>query len=59
MSVDIEQIEAMRTQTAAQIESLLAPSGPTITVGGVEMAWGPLVASLRDTLDWCDHNLAE
>jgi hypothetical protein len=59
MSVDIEQIEAMRTQTAAQFESLLATSGPTITVGGVEMAWAPLAASLRDTLDWCDRKLAE
>ena len=59
MSVDIEQIEAMRTQTAAQIESLLATSGPTITIAGVETAWAPLVGSLRDTLDWCDRKLAE
>ena len=59
MSVDIQQIESIRSQTATQMQSLLATVGPTITVNGVEVAWGPLLASLRGTLDWCDRKLAE
>jgi len=59
MSVDIQQIEAIRTQTAAQIEDLLAISGPTITVNGTEVPWAPLLRDLRSTLDWCDRKLAE
>jgi hypothetical protein len=59
MSVDIQQIEAMRDQTAAQIESLLATVGPTITVNGTQVPWAPLLRDLRGTLDWCDRKLAE
>jgi hypothetical protein len=59
MSVDIQQIEAIRSQTAEQIESLLATVGPTITVNGTEVPWAPLLSSLRSTLDWCDRKLAE
>ena len=59
MSVDVTQIEAIRAQTIAQIEDLLATSGPTITVNGTEVAWAPLLGNLRSTLDWCDRKLAE
>jgi hypothetical protein len=59
MSVNIEQIEAIRSQSLAQIEELLASAGPTITVGGVEMAWAPLAADLERLVDWCDRKLAE
>lgn len=59
MSLSIDEIEAIRAQTLAQIESLLATSGPTISVNGQETPWAPLLASLRATLDWCDRKLAE
>ncbi len=59
MSVGIEEIEAIRDQAAAQIQSLLATSGPTITVNGTEVAWAPLLAPLQRTLDWCDQKLAD
>jgi len=49
----------MRATTAAQIESLLATVGPTITVNGTQVAWAPLLRDLRGTLDWCDRKLAE
>ncbi len=59
MSANIEEIDALRTQTIAQMQDLLATSGPTITVNGAETPWAPLLASLRGTLDWCDRKLAE
>jgi len=59
MSVDIQQIEAIRSQTIVQIQSLLATVGPTILVNGVDVVWAPLLASLQRTLDWCDGKLAE
>jgi hypothetical protein len=59
MSVNIQQLEAIRDDTLAQIESLLATAGPTITVGGVETAWAPLLGHLRLMVDWCDGKLAE
>lgn len=59
MSVNIQQLEAIRDDTLAQIEDLLATVGPTITVGGVETTWAPLLGHLRLMLDWCDRKLAE
>ena len=49
--MNAEQILAMREQAVAQMEALLATSGPTITVGGEEMAWAPLLAALERTVD--------
>jgi hypothetical protein len=59
VSVDVTQIEAIRTQTVSQIQALLATTGPTITVNGVEVTWAPLLSPLRSTLDWCDRKLAD
>jgi hypothetical protein len=57
--MNAEQIVAMREQAVAQMEALLANSGPTITVNGEEMAWAPLLAALERTVDWCDRKLGE
>ena len=54
-----QQIEAMRSQAIAQMEVLLATSGPTITVGDEEIPWAPLLAALEQTVDWCDRKLGE
>jgi hypothetical protein len=59
MSASVEEIQAIRAQTVAQIQALLATSGPTITVNGTQTPWAPLLGSLRGTLDWCDRKLAE
>jgi hypothetical protein len=59
MSVDLSQIEAIRSQALAQIEALLATEGPTITVGDEQIAWAPLLASLERNVDWCDRKLGE
>lgn len=54
-----QQIEAMRSQAIAQMETLLATSGPTITVGDEEIPWAPLLTALERTVDWCDRKLGE
>ena len=59
MSVDLSQIEAIRSQALAQIQALLATEGPTITVSGEQVAWAPLLASLERNVDWCDRKLGE
>lgn len=59
MSVDIEQLEAIRLQVLVRIDELVSTSGPTITVNGEELPWAPLVESLQRTLDWCDRKLHE
>jgi hypothetical protein len=57
--MNVQQIEAIRDQTIAQIQDLLATTGPTIPVNGVDVVWAPLLASLQRMLDWCDEKLAE
>jgi hypothetical protein len=59
MSVDLQQIEAIRNQALSQIQDLLASTGPTITVNDEEIAWAPLLEHLADTVDWCDRKLGE
>jgi hypothetical protein len=59
MSVDLEQIEAIRNQALDQMQDLLASTEPTITVNDEEIPWAPLLASLERTVDWCDRKLGE
>ena len=59
MSVNVQQIEAIRNQALAQIEDLLANEEPTITVGGEQVPWASFLAVLQGAVDWCDRKLAE
>ena len=59
MSVDLQQIEAIRSQALSQMQDLLASAEPTITVNDEEIPWAPLLASLERTVDWCDRKLGE
>ena len=59
MSVDIQQIEAIRDQTIVQIQNLLATAGPILLVNGMDVVWAPLLSPLERTVDWCDGKLAE
>jgi hypothetical protein len=59
MPVTSGQLEAIRDQALAQMQSLLASEEPTITVNDEEVPWAPLLASLERTVDWCDRKLGE
>ena len=59
MAIDVEQIDAIRSQALVQMAALLATDGPTVTVGDEELPWAPWLAALERTVDWCDRKLAE
>jgi hypothetical protein len=59
MSVDLEQIESIRSQALGHMQELLATEGPTITINDEEAPWAPLLAALERTVEWCDRKLAE
>lgn len=59
MPVQPQQLETIRDQALAQMQSLLASEAPTITVNDEEVPWAPLLASLERTVDWCDRKLGE
>lgn len=59
MSVDLSQIESLRSDALEQMAALLASAEPTIAVNDDEVPWAPLLADLARTVDWCDRKLAE
>ena len=56
---DIEQVQAIRSQTLAQLEALRADPKPTYWLDGQRVAWQEYAESLERTVDWCDRKLAE
>jgi hypothetical protein len=56
---DIEQIQTIRSQTLAQLESLRADPKPTYWLDGQRVQWQEYAESLQRTVDWCDRKLAE
>ncbi len=59
MSALTEQLEAIRTQTLAQIAELLETTGLMLVVESTVTPWPPLLAELAEMVDWCDRKLAE
>jgi hypothetical protein len=56
---DSEQIQAIRSQTLAQLEDLRADPKPTYWLDGQRVHWQEYAESLQRTIDWCDRKLAE
>ena len=56
---DSEQIQTIRSQTLAQLESLRADPKPTYWLDGQRVDWQQYAESLERTIDWCDRKLAE
>jgi hypothetical protein len=56
---DLEQIQAIRSQTFAQLEDLRADPKPTYWLDGQRVHWQEYAESLERTIDWCDRKLAE
>lgn len=57
MTQDIEQIQAIRSQTLGQIQEVRAGLKPTYWIDGQRVHWEQYVESLQRTVDWCDHKL--
>jgi len=56
---DFEQIQAIRSQTLAQLEELRAQPKPTYWLDGQRVHWEQYADALQRTVDWCDRKLAE
>lgn len=56
---DTQQLETIRTNTLAQIESIRADPKPTYWLDGQRVHWQEYVESLQATVDWCDQKILE
>lgn len=59
MAQDMTQIEAIRSQTLAQVQDVRASIKPTYWIDGQRVHWQQYVESLQQTIDWCDQKLAD
>jgi hypothetical protein len=56
---DVEQIQSIRSQTLAQLDSIRANPKPTYWLDGQRVHWQEYADSLQKTVDWCDQKLAD
>ena len=59
MGDDLTQIEAIRTQTLAQLQEVRANVKPTYWIDGQRVHWEQYVDALQRTVDWCDVKLRD
>lgn len=57
MSSEVIQIQAIRTQTLAQIQEVRGSLKPTYWIDGQRVHWEQYVESLQRTVDWCDAKI--
>jgi hypothetical protein len=56
---DVEQVQSIRSQTLAQLDSIRANPKPTYWLDGQRVHWQEYADSLQKTVDWCDQKLAD
>ena len=59
MEEEKQHIEAIRSQTLAQIQEVRSGLKPTYWIDGQRVHWEQYVESLQRTVDWCDRKLQE
>lgn len=57
MDDEREQIEAIRSQTLAQLRDVRSEVKPTYWIDGQRVHWEQYADSLQRTVDWCDAML--
>jgi len=57
MAQDLAQIEAIRSQSLAQIQEVRSGPKPTYWIDGQRVHWEQYVDALQRTVDWCDRKL--
>jgi len=57
MPTDLDQMQAIKTQTLALIAQITAAPKPTYTIDGQQVAWAEYLAQLRQTVAWCDDQM--
>jgi len=58
MPSDVEQLNAIKTQTLAVIASLTENPKPSYQIDGQRVSWETYLRQLQRTVDWCDARLA-
>lgn len=58
MSVDLEVIATIRSQTVQLILDVTAQPKPTYQIDGQSVSWESYLARLQTTVDWCDAKLS-
>ncbi len=58
MPSDLEQLQAIKSQTLAIIAELTANPKPTYYLDGQTVSWNDYLATLQATVDWCERKLA-
>jgi hypothetical protein len=58
MPSDLEQIQAIKSQTLARIAELTAQPKPTYYLDGQSVSWNEYLQRLQATVGWCDRQLA-
>jgi len=58
MPSDLEQIQAIKSQTLARIAELTAQPKPTYYLDGQSVSWNEYLKRLQATVGWCDRQLA-
>jgi hypothetical protein len=58
MPADLEQLQAIKSQTLALIAELTANPKPTYSLDGQTVSWNQYLATLQATVDWCERKLA-
>ena len=56
---DIQQIQSIRSQTLAQLDSIRADPKPSYWIDGQRVHWQEYAESLQRTVDWCDQKLID
>ncbi|HEY1598490.1 MAG TPA: hypothetical protein VGG64_02745 [Pirellulales bacterium] len=57
MSTDVDQLQAIKTQTLALIAELTAAPKPSYSIDGQQVLWADYMAQLRQTVTWCDEQI--
>lgn len=58
MPTDLEQLQTIKSQTLATIAELTAAPKPTYSIDGQQVMWADYLAQLRQTVAWCDEQIA-
>lgn len=59
MPDDAQQLQLIKSQTLALIQSLTLDPKPSYQLDGQSVSWGDYLAQLRSTVEWCDRQLAQ
>ena len=57
MPDDTHQLQLIKSQTLALLQSLTLAPKPSYQIDGQSVSWGDYLAQLRSTVEWCDHQL--